>query len=389
MATNDKNYTPQEAKQLVNDFGSSITDNDNELYKTTIDSSNTISSWVVIPSTKPKIDFNQVTKAIDVDITELKPNLPQATNQFITVEQYNLLLSQSLQLNNTITLLTNQTQALSSQISNLETETEIAINEKLTIQQTNTILVNQLNSLSQTIDGFAQQISTALQKSIEESIFRTSLQAQNEGYEAQIQALITQADSLNAIITGLYAQLGAAIVQLDVENKAQTLSAELQGFNINEVIFVKEKLGTWTVNNIIQDFYGIINNDNPYSANKWKVGGNLRITNVNKVPVNVIIQVYYPRASGDFGNEIKFFKFNPLTFTVGPEEKKTITAWFDLNDVELQKKLKGPANPGSKSKYYTGGTIKITVVNPSTGVTENKFLKLALGILHEKTYKQL
>jgi hypothetical protein len=381
------NYTKQEAKNIVIQSGSVVTELDNTPYVTTVDKNNLVSSWLVVPSSKPKVDYTQVTKAIDVEISELRPNIPQTTNDFISREEYNTLLSQSIELNTTIESLRNQTEQLSSRITELEGQTDEEINNRLAIQQTNIVLVNQLTSLSKTVDGFAQQISTALQKSVEESIFRTSLQAQNKGYEAQIQALITQADSLNAVITGLYAQLGAAVVQLEVENRAQTLAAGSQGFNINEVVIVKEKIGTSLIGSVPYEFYFAINNDSPYSKYKWINGGNLTFTNVNRVPVKVTLEVFYPRSSGNSGNQIKFFKFNPITFTLsGEESNRKIQTVYTSNDPELQAKLDGPSNKGSKSNYYTGGVIKIIVENTSTGVTENKIFNLALGILHKDTY---
>lgn len=374
-------YTKEEAKTAVIRQGSTATETDNIPYVTTIEKDNTISSWLVVPASTPKVDYNEVTKAIDVEVSELKPNIPQTVNDFISRDQYNLLLSQSIDLNSTINSLTRQTEELTTRVSELQGKTDEEINNRLSIQQTNIVLVNQLTSLAKTIDGFAQQISVALQKSVEESIFRTSLQAQNKGYEAQIQALITQADSLNAIITGLYAQLGASVVQQDVENKAQTLAASLQGFNINEVVVTKEVQGTDSFDNVLYDFYGKIRNKDPYSNTKWKVGGSLKFTNVNKVPVSVTIEIFYPR--GGNGDPVKFFKFNTLNFTMSPEEKnKKITAVFTVNDPSVSSRI----DKNSKSKYYTGGTIKITVDNKGTGVKENKTFKLALGIVHKDSY---
>lgn len=381
-------YTKEQAKLIVQRGGSNVTEKDNVPYVTTVDKEDTFSSWLVVPSTMPKIDYEQVTKAIDLEVSELKPNIPTTTIDFVSREQYNLLLSQSVELNSTIDTLRTQTQELSTRISDLESQTDEEITNRLSIQQTNILLVNQLTALSKTIDGFGQQISTALQKSVEESIFRTSLQAQNKGYEAQIQALITQADSLNAIITGLYAQLGAAVVQADVENQAQSLAASEQGFNINEVVVVKQLPDTQTRDDgKIVDFLFKIRNKNPDTWYKWTHGGNLTFNNVNKVPVKVTINVYYPRADGATGAEIKFFKYTETSFTLSANQSgKLIKAIYNYNDPELQKKLDGPCNPGSHSKRYRNGSIKITVKNESTGVTKSETYVLDLDIVHKNSY---
>jgi hypothetical protein len=393
-------YTDEEAKYLVIESGSKLTESDNQNFVTTITKDN-ISSWLVIPSEKPKVDVEEVSKAIDINVTELKPNIPQRRNEFISREQYNSLLSQSIDLNNSIEILRNNLSAANTQISELQAETDNQINQRLSFEQTNTILVNQLTTLSQTIDGFAQQISTALQKSVEESIFRTSLQAQNKGYEAQIQALVTQADSLNAIITGLYLQLGASLVQQNIENEAASLAAASQGFNINEVVFTKARIGTESVSGKLYDYYFIIRNRDPQTWAKWIVGGDLTISNINKVPVEVTIQVYYPRAGFDVdgttkvfdveaGLNMTFFKFTETTFTLSAEQKgKSVKAMYRSDDSQLQKFLKsnqGDAN--SSSVYFPGGYIKITVDNKSTGVKESKVISLALGVLHPDAYEK-
>jgi hypothetical protein len=396
--------TTQEAKQLVIQSGSKLTESDNQNYITTVDKNNTISSWLVIPSKKPKIDTKQVQTTIDVELTELKPNIPQNRTDFISKEQYDNLLAQTLELNTTINSLTNQVVSSSVQIEQLKTETETQINEKLSYQQTNLVLVNQLTSLSQTIDGFSQQISVALQKSIEESIFRTSLEAQNKGYEAQIQALITQADSLNAIITGLYAQLGASLTQKAVETEASSAAAGAQGDNVNEVVIVKQLSQPTSQNDVPkanspQDFHLAVRNKSMW--NKWLAGGDITFTNFNKVPVKVNIQVFYPKKGYWTGgadawqvpnNEtMQWFKFSESTFTLSPEQKdkkvKTImtfdhpyTSWWFDNDSGT------PGKKNSHSCFFPNGTIKVTVTNDSTGIKKEKVFSLTLASYHKNSW---
>ncbi len=134
---------------------------------------------------------------------------------------YNAELTASAQLRTEVANLNLQVTNLNSQISTLQAQVQTEINNRLTIEQTNDLLVNQIDTLNSTIEDFSGQISTSLQKSVDESILRASLQSQKTGFKAQIEALIKQIDSLNAIIEGLQAQLGAVRQQKDLEQTAQ------------------------------------------------------------------------------------------------------------------------------------------------------------------------
>jgi hypothetical protein len=382
--------TREEAKFVVTQKGSAETETDNVPYVTTVDSKDPVSSWLVIPAKKPKIDYDEALKAIDVTLTELKPNIPVVATTFITKEQYDTLLSQSIDLNATIEELRTNTITLNSRINELETQTDSEISERLSIQQTNLVLVNQLTSLSDTINGFGEQISSAVQKSIEESILRTSLQAQNEGFKAQIQALISQADSLNAIITGLYAQLGAAQTQKEIENNAESLAQEIQGININNVVVSKFKPGTLKIftdpnGSMEYDYYGAVNNRN--GEFKWAVGGDLTLKNVNLLPAEVTIKLFYPKYKTTSTIEQRFFKFvGQQTFAMGGNQTVKIPTIYTQDGI--QDGLIGYrliVQP--KTIDYRYGRIEITI-KVETNAPVTKTLNLALGIMHPDTFSK-
>ena len=178
---------------------------------------------------------------------------------------------------------------LNSTISDLESQVQSEINNRLAIEQTNDALVNQLNTLVQTIDDFALQIQNSLQKSVEESILRASLQSQNTGFKAQIQALIKQIDSLNSIIEGLQSQLGAVQNQQAIVQGTQAQAMAAGADVINDVAIVK--LGPKEDSNALDLFARF----SATGAQQWKNGSTLSITNNDKQPISVSITNKNPK----------------------------------------------------------------------------------------------
>ena len=176
---------------------------------TVVDDTNVASSLIFKELKKDKYDEEELLKAIDVNVTELKPNIPKQKKDLVPKPLYDEEVKRVEDLRREVERLNLIQTELSAIISGLEADVLTITNEKLVLDQTNDVLLNQSNTLGETINDFAMQIQTALQKSVEESILRASLQAQNSGFKAQIEALIKQIDSLNAIIKGLQSQLGA------------------------------------------------------------------------------------------------------------------------------------------------------------------------------------
>lgn len=156
-----------------------------------------------------KYNLNEVSKAVDTVVDELAPIVPEAAPDVVSVESLNNANNTISELQSQLSALSNQATDLNNQISNLKTQAENDRNKKLSVEQENDIVVNQLDSLSKVLNQLTDQLSVALQKSIDESVMRTSLHAANQGYKAQIEAYIKQIDTLNNLIFGLQAQLGA------------------------------------------------------------------------------------------------------------------------------------------------------------------------------------
>ncbi|MEY4332732.1 MAG: hypothetical protein RLZZ196_1470, partial [Bacteroidota bacterium] len=215
----------------------------NEYGVTIVDDQNVASSLLFKSLTKTKIDNDELLKAIDVEVKELKPDIPRVNKELVTKELYDEQVSIGEDLRNQIKTLTAKVDSLNTEVTDLSGKLQSEINKELSIEQTNDILVNQLDTLSGTVNDFSNQIQSAVQKSVDESILRASLQSQNQGFKAQIEALIKQIDSLNSIIEGLQSQLGAVQQQQAIQQgtQAQAMAAGADVLGGSVIVKIKTK----------------------------------------------------------------------------------------------------------------------------------------------------
>ena len=338
---------------------------------TVVEESNVASSLVFKELNKNKYDTTELLKAVDVVVTELKPDIPTANLDLVPKPLYDEKVVENEDLRKQVTDLTATVVDLNVQITDLKGQVQTEINSRLTIEQTNDALVNQLQTLTQTIDEFALQIQTAVQKSVDESILRTSLQAQNTGFKAQIEALIKQIDSLNSIIEGLQSQLGAvqnqqAIVQ-GTQAQAQAAGADV----VNEVAIVKIKTKADANQPAI---YGKIN---AKGGNKFINGTGASVTNNDKQPIQVSIQISNPSGIG-------WLTASQTSFSVAPGAS---------TDVEFKINEGGAGNVDSKkgklayshSADYGGGNVKI-VITRSDGSSKDRSYPTKLTKNHPDSF---
>lgn len=344
----------------------------NEYGITVVDDVNVASSLVFKELNKNKYDSTELLKAVDVDVKELKPDIPVANLNLVPKPLYDEKVVENEDLRKQVNDLTIKVTDLNTQVEDLKTQVQTEINSRLTIEQTNDALVNQLQTLTQTIDEFASQIQIAVQKSVDESILRTSLQAQNTGFKAQIEALIKQIDSLNSIIEGLQSQLGAvqnqqAIVQ-GTQAQAQAAGADV----VNEVAIVKIKT---KADANAPAIYGKIN---ARSGNKFVNGTGVSITNNDKQPIQVSIQISNP-------SNIAWLSASQTSFQVGPGSNTDID--FKINEgaaKNVDSKM-GKWNAYSHSADYEGGNVKI-VITRSDGSSKDKSYPTKLTKNHPDSY---
>lgn len=348
----------------------------NEYGVTIIDENDSASSLIFKSLNKDKYDNVELQKAIDVVVKELKPNIPKPNLDLVPKPLYDAEVATNEDLRKKVNDLTIQNQDLTQQVATLKAEIQVEINKRLVIEQTNDVLSNQLNVLAKTISEFAMQIATAVQKSIDESILRASLQAQNKGFFAQITALIKQIDSLNSIIEGLQAQLGASQQQQAIVQGTRATALASGADMVLDVALIKLEPSS-------------AKSEPPIKANisselngKWINGQTIKFTNNDKEPIKVEISVSYPQG-------VKFFTIPETSFSVAGGAAKDITLALDVqstkgNSANWYTNWWGGTSE-SNSTDYTNGSMKITVTN-SAGKSEVKSYGIKLSKKNKEDY---
>lgn len=347
----------------------------NEYGITVVDENNVASSLAFKKLVKPKYDEVEIKKAINVEVKELRPDIPKPNLDLVPKPLYDDEVNTNADLRKENEDLTKQVEDLTQKVADLEVTVKSEIDNRLTIEQTNDALVNQLNTLTQTIDDFTIQIQTSLQKSVEEGILRASLQSQNTGFKAQIQALIKQIDSLNSIVEGLQSQLGAVQNQQAIVQGTQAQASAAGADVINEVAIVKlEPEEDTNAPKIWARFKS-------GGGSQWKNGKSLTITNNDKKEITVKLTKTNPSGGRDF------YSIPSTSFTMAPGENKTIDFNLTENTVgDLDSRKKGGIFGGNtSSKDYKGGSLKVTITR-ADGTSKEKTYDAGFGKYHPKSY---
>ena len=342
----------------------------NEYGINVVDSNNIASSLVFKELTKDKYDDEELKKAVDVTVVELLPNIPSTNLDLVPRPVYNAELTTSLNLRTQVINLTNTIGTLNVRITDLESQVQIEINNRLSIEQTNDLLVNQIETLNATIEDFSSQISTSLQKSVDESILRASLQSQKTGFKAQIEALIQQINSLNAIIEGLQAQLGAVRQQKDLEQTAQSQGGTIINKIVTANFSPKGSANDPVVAYKLRKARG--------GAKEWVFGRNLKLVNNDLEAVDITITTQFPKIK-IFGSE-----FTEAWFRV-PKSTYKITAgsFEEITFIEDPGKVLGQKRDETR---FVEGALNITVKR-ADGTSDTKTFKTKLKVAHPKSYE--
>ena len=348
--------------------------NRNEYGVNVVDKTNIASSLVFKGLTKDKYDTEELIKAVDVEVKELLPNIPNINLDLVPRPIYNEKVVENEDLRKQVRILNENVVVLNSRISTLESQVQTEINNRLSIEQTNDLLVNQIETLNATIEDFASQISTSLQKSVDESILRASLQSQKTGFKAQIEALIKQIDSLNAIIEGLQAQLGAVRQQKDLEATAQS-----QGGTIINKIVTANFSPKGSANDAVMG-YKIKNARD--RAKEWVFGRNLKLINNDLEPVTVTLTTKFRTETlttvfNAYVKEQAWFKAPKESFKISAGSTEEITFIETPEKVLVDKR--------GNTEFFDGVlNIKVTRAD---GTSDSKDFKTRLKIAHPKSYE--
>lgn len=327
---------------------------------TIVDEQNIASSLIFKNLTKVKQDDVELVKAVDVVVKELKPNIPIPNLDLVPRPLYTEQVTLNEDLRKQVADLTLTVTDLTGQITTLKSEVETQINNRLNIEQTNDALVNQIEALTKVVGDFSTQIQNAVQKSIDESILRASLQSQNTGFKAQINALIKQIDSLNAIIEGLQSQLGAVQQQQAIQQStAANAAASGADVFVNAVSAKFEGESSWTGQTT-----GLFAKINARGyASKWVRNGTLKLTNNDKLPIK--IEMSFKSANG--WNWLTIPKNN---FDLAGGASDEIAFGINSRAVPASaESSEGFWSWGSSTEYK--GTLKLTITK-ADGTTQSK-----------------
>lgn len=336
----------------------------NEYNVTVVDDKNIASSLLFKPLIKTKLDNVELVKAVDVEVKELKPDIPTINKNLVPKPLYDEKVTENEDLRIQVETLTSTITDLKQQVSDLKSQVQTEINNRLSIEQTNDVLVNQLDTLGSTVQDFTGQISTSLQKSVDESILRTSLQSQNTGFKAQIEALIKQIDSLNSIIEGLQSQLGAVQQQQAIQQSTSNLAAASGGDVLVKSLVVKWE-GSKERNDTPKGLFGKVR-ANSYET-KFSANGQVVLTNNDTQPIRISFEaklangwqwLIIPKNNFDVAagsNETIDFKINAnaIPRDADSHEKEFIISWGWSGTADYK------------------GTIKVTATK-SDGTSESK-----------------
>ena len=352
----------------------------NEYGVTIIKENDAASSLLFKPLVKSKIDDVELVKAIDTEVKELKPNIPEINRNLVPKPLYDDKVVENTDLTKKVTDLTTQVDDLSAQVSDLKSQVQSETNKRLSIEQTNDVLVNQLDALSKVIDQFSGQIQSAVQKSVDESILRASLQSQNAGFKAQIEALIKQIDSLNAIIEGLQAQLGAVQQQQTLQQTTAADAAASGADVINKLVLLKFDGPTEDKDVKLRG-----NGKAGSSDVRWSTGGVMKFTNNGKSDVTIAIN--HTKPSG-IGNNPDWINVPEKTFTMKGGATKDITLGINYragDGIDSQKKGGWFSFGASSHSANYDSTMKVTVTAVD-GTSETKEYKTRFGKMHPSSF---
>ena len=108
----------------------------NEYGVTVVDEKNVASSLLFKSLTAPKYDEEEILKAIDVEVKELKPVIPERNLNLVPKPLYDEQVALVEDLRKQVQSLTAKVEALNSQIVTLKAQVQTEINNRLSVDQT-------------------------------------------------------------------------------------------------------------------------------------------------------------------------------------------------------------------------------------------------------------
>jgi len=367
------------AAMVKNDYGITV-----------VEDTNIASSLIFKQLNKPKFDKTELLKSIDVNVKELKPKIPDDPGKLIPKELFDAEVQSNKDLNSKVSQLNSDITDLNSQIDSLKANLDAETNKKLQVEQSNDALINQLTTLSKTMAASSKKIEAAIQKSVDESVLRASLQSQNTGYKSQIEALIKQVDSLNSIVEGLHSQLGAVQQQQTVSQAVVTATQGAAMATNSDIIFdiALVKMYPFSPAGEIvgsakneHTFLNWFNGSNLNTQNRWESGAYFDITNTSTTEdIDIMTEIEWPGGFVNGKSKQEWFVPSLHNFTINRGQTSRI--WFTIHSEAIIF-----PNNGDSATYTGKYTIKVRRPRSTFGWQErSKVYPTKMQVLHKSKY---
>ena len=317
---------------------------------TIVNDSNIASSLVFQKLQSPAYDITELLKSINTSAVEINPNIPESNTNFVQKPIYDNQLLTNSNIKTKINEITKIVDQLISIKDDYNSQIQFEKTQQTLIKSSNTLLATSIKSLKKTIEQFNAQIEGDIQKSLLESIKRTSIVAQNRGFSKEITALLKHVNALNLLIQTINVQIATIETKTQIEGEARAFAAEKNGIVLNSILVVYWDGFTSDVTQ--PKFYGWgYNNDRRMD---WgNSHGRLYFKNFDKESVKVNLSATFNKnkntrnMSGEINQGPKWFEFgeapgnvntkypvggfpNPgLATTIPAETEKTIYMKFN------------------------------------------------------------
>ena len=318
---------------------------------TIVNDSNIASSLVFQKLQSPAYDITELLKSINTSAVEINPNIPESNTNFVQKPVYDNQLLINSNIKTKINEITKIVDQLISIKDDYNSQIQFEKTQQTLIKSSNTLLATSIKSLKKTIEQFNTQIEEAIQKSLLESIKRTSIVAQNRGFSKEISALLKHVNTLNLLIQTINVQIATIETKTKIEGDARAFAAEKNGIVLNSILVVYWDGFTSDVTQ--PKFYGWGYNDD--RRMDWgNSHGRLYFKNFDKESVKVNLSATFnktkntPNVNGFINQGPKWFEFGEtpgnvntfnknasgfpipgLTTTIPPDTEKTIFMKFN------------------------------------------------------------
>lgn len=225
---------------------------------------------------KPRYNNEELKKAVDVIVDELVPPTKRKRLDLVPRERYDAVVADNNELNDDLRLTREQIAELETQISNLENEINQALIDVDEATLSESVAVNRAEALQNQFQQLNLDFREALQKSIQEGINKLSLQAQNDGLRAEVNALRTDLAIIQATVERLEDRLEGR--QAEEDAGAVLLGTDVTVRNLQPPTSADKK-----------DVFLYWDRDDSISVAEFRSGGKWKIGNTSTEPIEIQI----------------------------------------------------------------------------------------------------